>query len=184
MAVQDKAYRLFEYISQVFAIDLPVERDVRQFNHELWWQADIIPSQQCRVKEFYDGIPSQTDDETTETVAEDLWLVVSKRAYDGTPELPFILKDWVDVSSNPIKEPISKPSLVREEAFERNPQRLKAFDDYLTLWLKWKEGAVVNRPKLPIVLDGWLDKTRPDTLPPEPIKKKADHTRCLQCIKV
>ncbi len=50
--LKDKTHRLFEYISQVYSIDLPVVRDVTKYEAELWWQADIILSAQCKIKEF------------------------------------------------------------------------------------------------------------------------------------
>jgi len=42
MSLKDKAYRLFEYISQVYSIDLPVNRDVTKYCAEQWWQADLM----------------------------------------------------------------------------------------------------------------------------------------------
>ena len=39
MSVQSKAERLFEFISQVYSIDLPVNRDITKYGMELWWQA-------------------------------------------------------------------------------------------------------------------------------------------------
>lgn len=169
MSVRDKSYRLFEYISQVFAIDLPVARDVRQSGYELWWVADIAPSQQCKVKEFYEGTPAPAD-ESAESVSEDTWLTVSKRTYDTPPELPYLLKDWIDVPLNPTKEPITRASRVRDERFERDHRRSKAFAEYFVQWQEWKKVKSISRPQLPAILEGWIDKTKPDTLPPEPLR--------------
>ncbi len=55
MSVQSKAEHLFEFISQVYSIDLPVNRDITKCGMELWWQADILESQQCEMKEFDEG---------------------------------------------------------------------------------------------------------------------------------
>jgi hypothetical protein len=45
MSVQSKAERLFEFISQVYSIDLPANRDVTKYGMELWWQGDIVELQ-------------------------------------------------------------------------------------------------------------------------------------------
>lgn len=49
MSLKDKAYRLFEYISHVYSIDLPVDRDVTKYGAELWWFAYITQSPQYKI---------------------------------------------------------------------------------------------------------------------------------------
>lgn len=93
MSLTDKAQRLFEYISHVYAIDLPVDRDVTKYGAELWWQLDIIQSAQYKIKEFYTGSDDKESDDTQESLSEDIWLSITKRKYDDPPELPDILKE-------------------------------------------------------------------------------------------
>ena len=92
MTVKDKAQRLFEFISQVYAIDLPINRDVTQYGDELWWQADIVTSPRCEIRAF-DGVNGALEPtEVPETPrVEDVWLSVTKRAYDDPPMLPSLL---------------------------------------------------------------------------------------------
>ena len=60
MSAQQQAKQLFEYISHVLAIDLPVTRDVSGYRAELWWQKDLVPCSQCVVREF-DAASSEND---------------------------------------------------------------------------------------------------------------------------
>jgi restriction endonuclease-like protein/AAA domain-containing protein len=138
MSAQDKAANLFEYISKVYAIDLPVARLVSGYDDLFWRQADLIPCTYCRVKEFDRGNKGNEVNESPETVAEDGWLAVYKSSYDDPPLLPPILKEWVAQSTNPTKKP--KPSLAREggEKFEDSAARLAALNNYLeTQWGPW-----------------------------------------------
>ena len=113
MSLKDKAYRLFEYISQVYSIDLPVNRDITNYRAELWWQADLIPCEQFKIKEFCSGNNKIESENETETSEGDAWLSVIKRSYEGPPELPYILKDWLDLSSEPTKKPTPKSSIIK-----------------------------------------------------------------------
>ena len=87
--LKDKTHRLFEYISQVYSIDLPVIRDVTKYETELWWQADIMLSSQCQIKEFSEG-NIDADAAPIATVGDSAWLSVTKRSYDNPPELPIL----------------------------------------------------------------------------------------------
>ena len=157
--LRDKTHRLFEYISQVYSIDLPVIRDVTKYEAELWWQADIILSAQCKIKEFSEGNTDAGTD-LTETVSEDAWLSVTKRSYDNPPELPTILKEWVILSANPSKIPITKPSVLRSEPFDSDPHRATAFREYISLFIKWHKTKTGDKPILPAILAGWVDETQ------------------------
>ena len=81
MSAQDKAANLFEYISKVYAIDLPVARIVTSYDDLFWRQADLIPCSHCRIKEFDRGNKSNETNETPEAVAEDAWLAVYNVIY-------------------------------------------------------------------------------------------------------
>ncbi|MBO0727031.1 MAG: AAA family ATPase, partial [Blastocatellia bacterium] len=135
---QDKAANLFEYISKVYAIDLPVARLVTGYDDLFWRQADLIHCSHCKIKEFDRGNKWNEANEAAETVVEDAWLAVYKSSYDDPPLLPPILKEWVAPSTNPARRP--KPSPAREagEKFEDAPARSAALNKYLeTQWDAW-----------------------------------------------
>ena len=171
MHLKDKAYRLFEYISQVYSIDLPVDRDVREYGAELWWQVNFTPSLRCKIKEFDSGINKIEPDDPRETVEEDAWLSVTKRTYDDPPELPFVLKDWIDLSTNPTESPSPKPSILKTVNFEDNKKRIKAFKDYVKLW-EISKGNNDKASAIPEILSYWVDKTQPADKPPVFIAKR------------
>src|SRR4030042_7190891 len=160
MSLTDKAQRLFEYISHVYAIDLPVDRDVTKYGAELWWQLDIIQSAQCKIKEFYAGSDDKESDDTQESLSEDIWLSITKRKYDDPPELPDILKEWVTLSSNPTKLPTSKPSIIRTISFESDRQRAASFKKYVIALMHWEESQTGSKPSLPENLIGWVDEAQ------------------------
>jgi len=163
--LKDKTHRLFEYISQVYSIDLPVVRDVNKYEAELWWQSDLYQSLQSKIKEFSEGnINSDTD--PAEATVEDSWLSVTKRAYDNPPELPFIIKEWIILSQNPSKLPTTKPSILKSEFFDSEPRRATAFKEYTSLFIKWHKSKTGDKPRLPAILAGWVDEAQPiDQLP-------------------
>jgi len=113
MTVQSKAERLFEFISQVYSIDLPVNRDITKYGMELFWQADIVESQQCEVKKFDEGDSNLEDQDASDVASEDVWFSVTKRSYDNPPQLPPILEEWINLSSNPTMRPSARPSLLK-----------------------------------------------------------------------
>src|SRR5262245_3201112 len=138
MSAQDKAANLFEYISKVYAIDLPVGRIVTGYDDLLWRQADLIPCSHCRIKEFDRGNKRKETSESMETAVEDAWLSVHKSSYYDPPPLPPLLKEWVAPSSNPSRKP--KPNLGREsgERFEDKPTRAVALNEYIeSQWDPW-----------------------------------------------
>ncbi|MDP2989083.1 MAG: hypothetical protein Q8O57_00760 [Kiritimatiellota bacterium] len=96
MSVKEQAKQLFEYISHVLAIDLPVTRDVAAYNAELWWQTDLLPCSQCIVREFDTGRADngQGDGEDALTQPEP-WLSAIKRPIENPPEPPVGIKDWL-----------------------------------------------------------------------------------------
>ncbi|HEV2665291.1 MAG TPA: AAA domain-containing protein, partial [Blastocatellia bacterium] len=138
MSAQDKAANLFEYISKVYAIDLPVARIVTGYDDLFWRQADLIPCSHCRIKEFDRGNKSNETNEQADAVAEDAWLAVYKSSYDDPPPLPPVLKEWVAASSNPTKRPKPLPAREGGEKFEDSPARFTTLNNYLeTQWDPW-----------------------------------------------
>lgn len=158
MSLQVKTQNLFEFISHVFAIDLPIDRDVTKYN-ELWWQADMIQSPNCKIKEFYVGNVALEPNES-EKLDEDIWLSVTKRSYEKPPDLPSILNDWIDLSSNPTKRPSPKPLIIKTVSFDEDAQRVAIFKEYEKSWKDWKKIKIGEVPPLPEILKEWIDETK------------------------
>jgi hypothetical protein len=167
MSVQSKAERLFEFISQVYSIDLPVNRDIIKYGMELWWQADIVESQQCEMKKFDEGTGNSENPDSSDTASEDLWLSVTKRSYDNPPQLPPILEEWINLTSNPTIRPSPKPLLLKAVHFNADKTRVTAFNDYTRSWDKWKQSGTDNKPAMPDVLSGWIQEVEGRLLPIE-----------------
>lgn len=161
MSIKDKAYRLFTYISQVYSIDLPVIRDISEHKAELWWQGDLIHSEQCKIKEFDTGQSVEAKEGLSEALNEDAWLSVIKRQYDQPPDLPKILKDWINLSFNPNKKPSPKPSLQKNISFDSDIERVTAFEKYKEVWKECKKTNERQMPAMPAVLNGWLEEPQP-----------------------
>ena len=107
MQTKDKAKRLFEYISQVYSIDIPVDRDVRKYGSELWWQSEIPVHSHCILRDF----DSYNDNENNADTLVDAWLSVTKTGYQDPPPLPHILEEWVELTRKPIAKPLPKKSI-------------------------------------------------------------------------
>ncbi len=166
MTVKDKAQRLFEFISQVYAIDLPINRDITQYGDELWWQADIVTSPRCEIRAF-DGVNGALEPtEIPETArVEDVWLSVTKRAYDDPPMLPSLLQGWIDISSNPTRQPSPKPSILKATGFDEDARRVAAFNGYVEALKNWNRSQIGKKPDLPEILSGWVDEGTGDRSP-------------------
>jgi hypothetical protein len=157
MLLRDKTQRLFEYISQVYAIDLPINRDVRKYGNELWWQSDIISSAQCKIKNFIESTNAISDEQSDE-LADEKWLSVTKRSYDEPPQLPSIIREWVDLSPIPSKIPAPKPSIPKVISFDSDSRRTDAFKRYAESLRIWKAaGKGKTTPPIPESLRGWID---------------------------
>ncbi len=137
MSAQDKAANLFEYISKVYAIDLPVTRIVTGYDDLYWWQANLIACSHCRIKDFDRGKNWNKDDEPIDPL-DDAWLSVSKSSYDDPPPLPSSLKEGVAPSTNPTRRPKSMPAREAEESMEDASARSAPLNKYLeTQWDPW-----------------------------------------------
>lgn len=160
MSLKDKAYRLFSYISQVYSIDLPVIRNVSEHNAELWWQADLVNSDQCKIKEF-DNERDSSEEGSGETLGSDAWLSVIKRQYTQPPDLPEILKGWINLSLNPNKKPSPKPSFQKIILFDADKKRVAAFENYKEVWRERTKSKEGQMPVIPEILNGWLKDLKP-----------------------
>jgi len=105
-------------------------------------------------------------------VGEDFWLSVTKRSYDSPPELPSVLKEWIDLSPSPTKLPSPKQSILRRVSFESDPERIAAFREYLESFENWKQSRFGEKPPLPQVLKEWIDEIRTGDQPPAPLMSK------------
>ncbi len=159
MTPHDNAVNLFEYISKVYAIDLPVTRNVSGYGDVFWWQANLIPCPQCKVREFDQGNNGNGENESAEAVVEETWLSVSKRSHDDPPPVPSALREWVAPSSNPTKPPAPRRSIIRRVRIEDDLERSDEYKRYFESWRDWKQGFRNNRPRKPAILEGWVEET-------------------------
>ncbi|KJU85992.1 disulfide isomerase [Candidatus Magnetobacterium bavaricum] len=135
-SVNNKTQRLFEYIRQVFSLDLPVDRDVTGYGIAQWWQADIPDFEHCRVRQFHGGNDTVAGDPET-------WFSVTKHAYAPPPPLPEILQQWVAPATNPTQRPQPVSALMQSVHFNDDPERLEALAGYIEqLWTPWANGVL------------------------------------------
>ena len=157
MSVRQQAKQLFEYISHVYAIDLPVTRDVTAYRAELWWQTDLMPCSQCAVREF-DTASSENDQGGEGALTQpEPWLSVLKRPIEKPPQPPAEIKDWLTLVPNPEKPPQPKPSILKREKFSDSKARVETFRTFAA---SWKSALPSDRPRttpVPALLGGWVD---------------------------
>ncbi len=171
MNTRTKAKCLFQYISEAYAIDLPVIRNINEYRGQLWWQGDIVSSDQCQIKQFDFG----NDDPESEQQAESeggAWLRVSKRLFDNPPSLPSVLLEWVELFPNPTKRPIPKPGILQRVSFEDDPNRQTLFNDYLRHWQEYQNHQSDAQPMLLEDLVGWVEEATGIDQIPEPIPER------------
>jgi len=171
MNTRTKAQHLFQYISQAYAIDLPVIRNVNEYRGQLWWQSDIVPSHQCHIKQF-DFKNDEPESEQQAESEEGAWLRVSKRLFDNPPSPPSVLLEWVELFPNPTKRPISKPGILQRVSFEDDPNRQTLFNDYLHHWQEYQNHQSGTQPTLPENLIGWVEEVTGIDQLPEPITER------------
>jgi hypothetical protein len=152
MSIQRNAQDLFEYIAEVYSIDLPVIRDVLGYGDGRWWQAELVPSRFCKVKSFDDDSDTQLGSDDTGGA----WLSVLKSACDPPPPLPESLLDWVQLSPNPSKRLSPRPKISKRHRFDEDPARLSLYDEYRKAWINWEKQREEQRPGIPEPLRDWL----------------------------
>jgi hypothetical protein len=173
MSVKRNAQDLFEYIAEVYAIDLPVIRDVMSYWDERWWQAEFTPSPFLRIKSFDDDSDTPADSEETGGA----WLSVRKSVCDPPPPLPESLLDWVSASPNPFKRPSAKQKLTKRHRFDEDQVRLSLYDEYRTAWIEWEKQGGGQRPGIPESLGDWLDESKGKNTLPTPIREREQEER-------
>ncbi len=168
MSIQRNAQDLFEYIAEVYSIDIPVTRDVLRYGDALWWQTEVVPSRFCIIKSYDDGGGRQNNEED----GDEAWLSVSKSTCDQPPPLPDALLDWVQLSPNPTKRPSPKAKISRSHRFDDEPERISSYDEYRNAWITWDAQRDEDRPEIPDPLKDWLDFSRGETSLPIPIEQR------------
>lgn len=168
MSVRRNAQDLFEYIAEVYAIDLPVIRNVMTYGEERWWQAEFMPSAFLKFKPFDDDTDTPTDSEETGGA----WLSVRKSVCEPPPPLPELLLDWVSVSQNPSKQPNNKPKISKRHYFEEDPVRQALYEDFRKAWTNWDKYREAQQPNIPEALANWLDLSRGKDTFPNPIHEQ------------
>jgi hypothetical protein len=168
MSVRQNAKDLFDFIADVYSIDLPVVRDVLTHQQERWWIANLPPCSTCRIKQFND---TDGDEEGTQDT-DSVWLSATKTACDKPPHLPEGLSDWVDVPHNPSKRPIAKLKLVRRIQFDASQERVNAYDEYRKAWIEWDRDTRGDAPIVPEACKDWLDNSQVQESLPFPLKER------------
>lgn len=166
MSLQSQSQDLFEYIAEVYSVDLPVTRDVTRYGAERWWQADLIRSRFCKLREF--GAINEELGQDGTTGSPEPWLSVHKSACDAPPLVPAALDQWVEVSPDPNVKPIAKRSLVARINFDSSQKRVDAYENFLRAWSLWKEIGG-EQPGVPIQCVDWLGEAEAPGSPPVPI---------------
>lgn len=177
MSIREQAKQLFEYISHVYAIDLPVTRDVTAYQAEIWWQADLTPCQQCVVREFnVERADNGQADESGPLPQPEPWLSVLKRRIEDPPKPPARIKDWLTLIPNPERPPQPKPSIVRREKFSESRGRVEAFEDLAQSWNATTPSERVLTDIIPDCLAGWIDESSSENeLKPIAEREKEEH---------
>lgn len=157
MNITDKAQRLFEYISQVYSIDLPVYRDLREYRGELWWQADLPQNASCKIKEVDKLFAENSIGESESVSGDDCWLSVTKKTIDLPPALPLSLKDWVVLTDNPTKRPSPKTSIIYRLRLDDDPERVNTYEEYREAWDRHRKLGGDTEPLVPEIIEDWLD---------------------------
>ncbi|MEI8015298.1 MAG: AAA domain-containing protein [Nitrospira sp.] len=173
MSIQRNAQDLFEYIAEVYSIDLPVIRDVLGYGDGRWWQAELVSSRFCKTKCFDDESDTPVGPEDTGGA----WLSVLKSACDPPPPLPESLLDWVQLSPNPSKRPSPRPKISKRHRFDDDPARLSLYDEYRKAWINWEKQREKQRPGIPDPLKDWLDLSLGESNLPTPIQEQEREER-------
>jgi len=121
---------LFDYLNEVVRLGLKVIRRVDEHQEDFLLFQNELPN--------VDGISLFTPS------GEDLfWISVHRQNISNPPELPEILKNWVEVSNDPNKE----PQIIEEQRFvdEKGDSGQDAFIEYWEIWEQWAKEAKTKK---------------------------------------
>lgn len=166
MTLRSQSQDLFDYIAEVYSVDLPVTRDVLRYGAERWWQADVIQSRFCRIRQF--GSADEESGHEAATSHAEPWLSVHKSACDPPPSLPAVLNEWIEVSLDPSTKPVAKRSLTKRVTFESNEERRREYQSFLEAWNTWTETGG-DQPQIPTQCIDWIDNTGATESAPVPV---------------
>ena len=121
---------LFDYLNEVVRLGLKVIRRVDEHQEDFLLFQNELPN--------VDGISLFTPS------GEDLfWISVHRQNISNPPELPEILRNWVEVSNDPNKE----PQIIEEQRFvdEKGDSGQDAFIEYWEIWEQWAKEAKTKK---------------------------------------
>ncbi len=128
--LQNRAKALFDYLHEVVKLGLKVVRNVDEHDDFLLFQPDLPQA---------DGITLFT------TSNDDVsWLTIYRQTIPNPPELPDVLKDWVEVPNDPDREPqVIKSRQIDNNIieFSDDKAREEAFNKYREAWQSWRVEA-------------------------------------------
>lgn len=158
MTIKGRAKQLFDYISHVYSIDLPVTRDVTNYRAELWWQSELAASSQCVIRGFESATDDTGDGNASVALTQpEPWLSVLKRPIENPPEPPSAIRDWLALAANPEVPPQPKPSILKREKFTDSRARVEAFRTFAVRWKSVAPSERATTVPVPTILMGWVD---------------------------
>lgn len=128
--LQDRAKALFNYLHEVVKVGLKVIRTVEEHNDFLLLQPDLLQA---------DGIALFTTSNDAFS-----WLTIHKQIIPDPPELPDILKHWVEIPTDPDEEPqVIEQRQIGSSivSFSDDKARQNAFTKYHDSWERWSDEA-------------------------------------------
>lgn len=132
--LQNRAKALFDYLHEVVKLGLKVVRTIDEHDDFLLFQPDL----------------PQADGITLFTISNDdfSWLTIYRQSIPDPPELPDVLKYWVEVFADPYKEPqvIEQRQIGSSNVgFSDDKARQNAFTKYRDIWQRWANEAIPKR---------------------------------------
>lgn len=151
---------LFLYIRDIFGNSLNCFDFQQEPNNEKtkglnYWPVDALKeiAKKARQKNITEIEFALTSDAA---VAANALLIVKRTTLPPKPEIPAVLKEWLDLNEKDLCKPVllRKKSIEQKEKFEDAPQRVKALDDF---WKNAKE--LSTRQPIPASLEEWVKYT-------------------------
>lgn len=146
---KDRSIRLFNYLKELSLLRTPLVQDLNQYTNVFW--INKIPNEPECVSPLH------------EEVQGEVWLQVKKPVIPSVPELPVILMDWLDettdiedisqtpklkdkirnishIEKNEVTEYVDENPIPEYIYLKEQPEVLNKFDSYLEdLWVPWKD---------------------------------------------
>ncbi|MDQ0338765.1 very-short-patch-repair endonuclease/MinD-like ATPase involved in chromosome partitioning or flagellar assembly [Caldalkalibacillus uzonensis] len=136
LGTTSKVAQIFEYLLAVRNLNEKIDRKLIDYER-IWWLHELVEDEGCYIA-------GRGSDEAA-------WLEVHKQEIPPKLVLPFILKQWVEYSDSPDKNPeVIKSRLIGNEdqgehkkiLFEDDPKRVAAYNEwYRHQWEPWAQVA-------------------------------------------